>query len=99
MSNITLDLSTSHRLMKTEGLACCGCGKVLDGAAGAANPPKNGDLMICVYCGEIMVYRGMTALTLEAITDGELERLEARQPDVFGNLMRISVMIAVSKKP
>jgi DNA-directed RNA polymerase subunit RPC12/RpoP len=40
---------------------CLNCGKRLDGHTGVSDraaTPKNGDVSICLYCGEPMIYTG-----------------------------------------
>jgi hypothetical protein len=51
---------------------CLDCGKAMDAASAMThdNPPKKGDVSICLYCGHIMIFRGN--LTLRALTDEEM---------------------------
>ena len=42
-----------------EPIGCTGCGAKLDSAAGnpgETRPPRHGDHVVCVMCGEIMFY-------------------------------------------
>ena len=83
-----IDLTVDHQLVKSEKLACCSCGKMLDGATGDKNVPKDGDITICVYCAEVMLYKGQgSRVELVPIPPEDIEDVRINFPDSYKALM------------
>ncbi len=51
-----------------------GCGAVLDAASGGAEAPKPGDVTVCMYCGEWLVFTEV--MDLRPITEEEIVTLD-----------------------
>lgn len=48
----------THELTGADHLACPTCKKILDGCSGDhVDPPVNGDLTVCLYCGELLCFQ------------------------------------------
>jgi len=62
-----------------------GCGKMLDAATGGKEPPKPGDITVCAYCINWLVFDPEMKLTL--ITEDEIVELDN---DTFAQLAAYS---------
>jgi len=73
---LTVDMTTTHQLF-SDKLFCSNCKSKMPKATGENNVPVDGNIGICLMCGEIMVYRGAgNKMFLEKITDELLEEIK-----------------------
>lgn len=66
-----------------------GCGKVLDAATGGKEPPKPGDLTVCAYCINWLVYD--PEMRPRLITEDEIIELDNQafaQLSAYSRLMK-----------
>lgn len=69
---------------------CPACGQPLDGWTGGAGPgPRAGDLSVCVYCGEALLYT--EALLLRVLTQGDRDELD---DETLADLTRLKAIVA-----
>lgn len=77
----------SERMVET---ACPVCGETLDTherALGQDIPPKAGDLSVCLYCGNALVFEG-EPLTLRAMNEGDLAKLQPHFRQTLARVMK-----------
>lgn len=68
-----------HDHVRIKGANCAFCSKRLDATTGLdASRPKTGDLSVCFYCGQLMVFTDGDAL--RAATSAETEDFALDQP-------------------
>lgn len=71
--------NTIHDPVRIKGANCAFCSKRLDATTGLdASRPKTGDLSVCFYCGQLMVFCEGDAL--RAATSAETEDFALDRP-------------------
>lgn len=70
---------------RTPPVQCPQCKALLDAAAsmdeGNTEPPDEGDITVCIYCGAVLMWEFNMQLTL--LTEEELEEIAKEYPDII----------------
>lgn len=64
---------------RIEPVTCLGCARALDGRRavdGVESPDVDGDVSICLYCGNVAIYDPTSALGLRRPTEAERFAIE-----------------------
>lgn len=94
MANSAQSKLTDFRHPETN---CPSCKHHIDAASGTGNEgPKDGDISICFYCGEILKFRGEN-ITLDLITEEELLELKVLQEETYHQVLHYQESIRIRR--
>src|ERR1700709_1599598 len=91
---MSIDLSTTHYLVNRPNTFCTVCNTPLDICLGHGEPPRHGDLCVCMTCGEMMIFHGQNnKLCASSIPNVALRDLSLRNPDFYQTIVDISAAV------